>query len=90
MNQTEFNGFIEVNSIFANAALKEIEISRSTKDLVWVHDYHLSLLPKMIHEAEDLNCMEQTIQMVYFLHIYVFFYDYKQRINKKNITCLYQ
>ena len=38
-------------------------------DKVWVHDYHLCLLPKRIHEDEIELFNERTIQMVYFLHI---------------------
>jgi trehalose 6-phosphate synthase/phosphatase len=60
-----WKAYREVNKIFADTLMTLVQ----PNDKVWVHDYHLSLLPKMIHEAEDLNCMEQTIQMVYFLHI---------------------
>lgn len=60
-----WKAYREVNKIFADTLMTLVQ----PNDKVWVHDYHLSLLPKMAHEAEDLNCMEQTIQMVYFLHI---------------------
>ena len=60
-----WKAYQEVNRTFADTLMTLVQ----PHDKVWVHDYHLSLLPKMIHEAEDLNDMEQTIQMVYFLHI---------------------
>lgn len=35
----------KVNEIFADAIAKEI-----TKDTIWIHDYHLMLLPRLIRE----------------------------------------
>lgn len=38
-------------------------------DLVWVHDYHLMLLPAMIREEIALLQPEAVVNIAYFLHI---------------------
>jgi len=43
----DWNHYIEVNEKFAEAVLKEIG---NKKALVWVQDYHLTLLPKMLKD----------------------------------------
>ena len=60
-----WNAYCEVNKAFSDTLMTLVK----PHDKVWVHDYHLSLLPKMIHEAEIELFNERTIQMVYFLHI---------------------
>lgn len=60
-----WNAFCAVNKAFANAIMKFVR----QNDVVWVHDYHLSLLPKLLHEAEESIHGSRTIQMVFFLHI---------------------
>jgi trehalose 6-phosphate synthase/phosphatase len=58
-NTDYWNGYKEVNEIFRNVALNFIEPG----DIVWVQDYQLMLLPKMLRESGiDLN-------IGYFHHI---------------------
>lgn len=60
-----WGAFCEVNHRFANTLASMIK----SNDIVWVHDYHLSLLPEMLHKAEILTTGVRTVQMVFFLHI---------------------
>jgi trehalose 6-phosphate synthase/phosphatase len=58
--KTEFwETYQEVNTQFCEAAVPFIE----DDDLVWVHDYHLMLLPKMIRNIHP------TVNIGYFHHI---------------------
>ena len=54
-----FRSYVEVNRAFADAVLSVAEAG----DVVWVHDYHLMLLPEMIRQ----RLPEATIG--FFLHI---------------------
>jgi len=38
-------------------------------DVVWVHDYHLMLLPKLLHDFQINEIGRRYINMVFFLHI---------------------
>lgn len=38
-------------------------------DILWIHDYHLSLLPKMVSEWEDDKFGGRVTRKVFFLHI---------------------
>lgn len=60
-----WKAYCEVNQIFAETLTNLVQ----PHDKIWVHDYHLCLLPKMLHEVQDSVNMERTNQMVFFLHI---------------------
>jgi trehalose 6-phosphate synthase/phosphatase len=51
--------YIEVNEAFCNAVLEVIR----PDDVIWVHDYHLMLLPKLLKERAPQN------PVGFFLHI---------------------
>ncbi|WUR03814.1 alpha-trehalose-phosphate synthase (TPS1) [Vairimorpha necatrix] len=53
-----YEAYIEYNKVFLNEILKEVD----DDDIVWVHDYHLLLLPKMIRE------IRKDIKIMFFLH----------------------
>lgn len=57
--------FQMVNQAFASALIDIV----APNDVVWVHDYHLLLLPKLLHEAEMSQRGERTLEMVFFSHI---------------------
>lgn len=52
----------DVNRIFAKQLAKELK----DNDLVWVHDYHLMLLPAMLRE--ELPPDVKNIKIGFFLH----------------------
>lgn len=54
-----WDAYLEVNKRFAKAAIAETKPG----DLVWVHDYHLLLVPAMIREARP------DLRIGFFLHI---------------------
>lgn len=58
-NKGSWQAYERVNEIFANAV---VEVARED-DIIWIHDYHLLLLPKLIRE----KLPEATIG--FFLHI---------------------
>lgn len=54
-----WKSYVRVNETFRNAVLEIIQ----PEDVVWVHDYHLMLLPKLLREAMP------DILTGFFLHI---------------------
>eukprot|EP01062_Namystynia_karyoxenos_P066516 TRINITY_DN60445_c0_g1_i1.p1 TRINITY_DN60445_c0_g1~~TRINITY_DN60445_c0_g1_i1.p1 ORF type:complete len:1003 (+),score=348.38 TRINITY_DN60445_c0_g1_i1:81-3011(+) len=59
-----WEAYRKANEIFCQAVLKEYQPG----DLLWVHDYHLMLLPMMLREAAAAQGME-SISIGFFLHI---------------------
>ncbi|GMM49130.1 alpha,alpha-trehalose-phosphate synthase (UDP-forming) [Starmerella bacillaris] len=53
------------NRVFAKTLAEEFKPG----DLVWVHDYHLMLLPAMIREEIALIKPDAVVNIAYFLHI---------------------
>ncbi len=58
-NEAYWKAYREVNELFCEEALKVIEPG----DVVWIHDYHLMLLPSLIRERVPGACIG------YFHHI---------------------
>ena len=58
-NKTSWNSYKRVNEIFCKVALNVLE----PDDIVWIHDYHLMLLPQLIREKFP------DITIGFFLHI---------------------
>lgn len=58
--RTEWDMYVHVNRVFAQAVAREIQNSSDT--LVWVHDYHLMLVPQFIRE------LVPTARIGWFLH----------------------
>ncbi|KIW10110.1 alpha,alpha-trehalose-phosphate synthase (UDP-forming) [Exophiala spinifera] len=61
-HQSEWKAYWEVNQIFAQRLAADV----SDGDLVWIHDYHLMLLPRMLSEAAMKLGKRLTIG--FFLH----------------------
>lgn len=59
LNPQQFESYKTVNRQFANVVAQHAEPG----DTVWVHDYHLMLLPEM------LRSMRLDIEIAFFLHI---------------------
>lgn len=58
-DHTHWRPYVEVNQRFAKAASQVAERG----DLVWVHDYHLQLVPRMLRQ------MRPDLRIGWFLHI---------------------
>ncbi len=56
---TGWNAYVEANRLFRDAVLRRLQPG----DLIWVHDYHLMLLPQMLREAAP------DARIGFFLHI---------------------
>lgn len=54
-----WKSFKKVNNKFAEGILKEI----SSDDIVWIHDYHLMLLPRYLRREKS------NLKLLFFLHI---------------------
>lgn len=62
-DENAWEAYREANLVFAKTIAKEAEDG----DLIWVHDYHLMLLPEMLRE--ELNALgKKNIRMGFFLH----------------------
>lgn len=53
---------MEANRIFAKTVAKDVQDG----DLIWVHDYHLMLLPSMLRE--EIGSSKKDIKIGFFLH----------------------
>jgi trehalose 6-phosphate synthase/phosphatase len=58
-NTNDWRDYVRANEAFRDAVVKELQPG----DLVWIHDYQLMLLPKMIREAVP------DARIGFFLHI---------------------
>lgn len=60
-----WQSFLVVNQHFSDSLMTVLK----PNDVVWVHDYHLALLPKLLHEAEECLHGKRISEKVFFLHI---------------------
>ncbi|KAK4215131.1 glycosyltransferase [Rhypophila decipiens] len=57
-----WSAYKEVNRIFARTVAQDVQDG----DLVWVHDYHLMLLPRMLRE--EIGKTKKNVKIAFFLH----------------------
>ncbi len=62
-SQEFWHSYVEVNRLFLNTILSSVDWKDERDILVWIHDYHLMLLPGMLREALP------NISIGFFLHI---------------------
>lgn len=62
MNFEAWDAYQQVNEAFADRISEEAEDG----DLIWVHDYHLLLLPSMLRQR--LNLQSKCCPIGFFLH----------------------
>ena len=60
-----WTAYQDVNSKFCNLVSGMIK----PNDIVWIHDYHLSLLPMMMQQSETAKYNRTVTRKVFFLHI---------------------
>ena len=65
-DESAWDGYVEANRLFAKEIAKDVQ----DHDLVWVHDYHLMLLPAMLREeiAADTTKKRKNVKLGFFLH----------------------
>ncbi|KAF2101782.1 glycosyl transferase [Rhizodiscina lignyota] len=61
-DESAWEAYTEANRLFAKAIAKDV----NDNDLVWVHDYHLMLLPEMLREEIDNS--KKNVKIGFFLH----------------------
>ncbi|KAL9119220.1 MAG: hypothetical protein Q9187_004230 [Circinaria calcarea] len=61
-DESAWNAYKEANRLFAKAIASEVQDG----DLVWVHDYHLMLLPAMLRE--EIGASKTNVKIGFFLH----------------------
>ncbi|KJZ71406.1 Alpha,alpha-trehalose-phosphate synthase [UDP-forming] 1 [Hirsutella minnesotensis 3608] len=60
-DESAWAAYQEVNRLFAKAVIKDVQDG----DLIWVHDYHLMLLPQMLREEIG---DKKNVKVGFFLH----------------------
>lgn len=61
-DESAWEAYKEANRLFAKSVAKEVQDG----DLIWVHDYHLMLLPEMLRE--EIGDTKENIKIGFFLH----------------------
>ena len=61
-DESAFEAYTEANRLFAKRMAKDIKDG----DLIWVHDYHLMLLPEMLRE--EIGSSRSNVKIGFFLH----------------------
>ncbi len=61
-DETAFDAYQEANRLFA----QQIAVDVQDGDLIWVHDYHLMLLPQMLRE--EIGDSKSNVKVGFFLH----------------------
>ncbi|KAK8206670.1 Trehalose-6-P synthase/phosphatase complex synthase subunit [Zalaria obscura] len=61
-DESAWDAYKEANRLFAKAIAKDVE----DNDLVWIHDYHLMLLPAMLRE--EIGDSKRNVKFGFFLH----------------------
>ncbi|KAF2023504.1 glycosyl transferase [Setomelanomma holmii] len=61
-DESAWEGYTEANRLFAKAVAKDVQ----DNDMVWVHDYHLMLMPAMLRE--ELGDTKKNVKIGFFLH----------------------
>ncbi|KAF3490517.1 alpha,alpha-trehalose-phosphate synthase 1 [Arthroderma uncinatum] len=61
-DESAWEAYQEANRLFAQAIARDVKDG----DLVWVHDYHLMLLPAMLRE--EIGDSKKNVKIGFFLH----------------------
>ncbi|KAH8661631.1 glycosyl transferase [Tricladium varicosporioides] len=61
-DESAWAAYKEVNRLFAKTMAQDVQDG----DLIWVHDYHLMLLPEMLRE--EIGSTKKNVKIGFFLH----------------------
>jgi len=61
-DESAWAAYKDVNRLFAKTMAKDVQDG----DLIWVHDYHLMLLPEMLRE--EIGSTKKNVKIGFFLH----------------------
>lgn len=62
MDKDDWDAYVEVNLLFAKVIASQLKDG----DVIWIHDYHLMLLPQFLRESTRQAGMK--IKIGFFLH----------------------
>lgn len=61
-----WEAYVKVNRMFARKVAEDVR----NNDIVWIHDYHLMLMPKLLREElKQLQKSPKALKIGFFLHI---------------------
>jgi len=69
LDQRQVAKWWEAYNIVNNTFAVEVAKMVSPEDVVWVHDYHLCLLPRMLGDEERKSKVARLTKKIFFLHI---------------------
>ncbi|KAK5446435.1 Trehalose-6-P synthase/phosphatase complex synthase subunit [Exophiala xenobiotica] len=61
-DESAWSAYTEANRLFARTVAEDVQDG----DLIWVHDYHLMLLPQMLRE--EIGTSKSNVKIGFFLH----------------------
>ena len=61
-NEGHWNAYRETNRIFARTIAADVQDG----DMIWIHDYHLMILPEMLRE--EIGNTKSNVKIGFFLH----------------------
>ena len=61
-DESAWEAYTQANRLFAQAVAKDVQ----DNDMVWVHDYHLMLMPQMLRE--EIGNTKKNVKIGFFLH----------------------
>ncbi|EON97334.1 putative glycosyltransferase family 20 protein [Phaeoacremonium minimum UCRPA7] len=61
-DESAWAAYREVNRLFAKTVIQDVQDG----DMIWVHDYHLMLLPEMLRE--EIGNTKKDVKIGFFLH----------------------
>ncbi|KFY82309.1 hypothetical protein V500_10637 [Pseudogymnoascus sp. VKM F-4518 (FW-2643)] len=61
-DESAWSAYKQVNRLFAKTMAKDVQDG----DMIWVHDYHLMLLPEMLRE--EIGDTRKNVKIGFFLH----------------------
>lgn len=61
-DESAWSAYKQVNRLFAKTMAKDVQDG----DMIWVHDYHLMLLPEMLRE--EIGDSKKNVKIGFFLH----------------------
>ncbi|CAN0398909.1 unnamed protein product, partial [Ectocarpus sp. 13 AM-2016] len=64
-----WEAFKTLNTTFADHMMRMLGEGGHRNNVMWVHDYHLMLLPKLLSDREKDATQHRQTSIIFFLHI---------------------
>ncbi|GME86921.1 hypothetical protein B5S28_g31 [[Candida] boidinii] len=63
-DESAWAAYIEANKLFCESLVNKVK----DNDIIWIHDYHLMLLPSMLRKLLDERKIFKNVKIGFFLH----------------------